>query len=114
MALLMQFPAEIIHDILSSCSPDDLVSFGLASHQTRDFVHHNTALYRSVYRSHFVRPVSHSICVAAMFEPSNICGQDVPPTKELDWVREIQDYLRLKSICASENPAKVQVEIPIS
>lgn len=84
MVSFTQLPPEIVHAILSHASPDDLVSLRRVNHWFQDFVWNNAALCRSLYCSHF----------------------DEPPDKGLDWVQEIHDFLRLKSICASMDDRK--------
>ncbi|OAA68411.1 f-box domain protein, cyclin-like protein [Niveomyces insectorum RCEF 264] len=87
MVSLIELPPEIVHTILGSVSPDDLVSVGLVCHWLHNCLQHNASLYRAVYCNYF----------------------DVPPTKDVDWERETHDYLRLKSICDSQTPNKSEL-----
>ncbi|KAL1879713.1 hypothetical protein Daus18300_001550 [Diaporthe australafricana] len=82
MVLLTQLPLEIVNHVLSFVDPEDLPRANTTCQYIYRAVKDNTALFRAVYLHHLDAP---------------------PPDTEVDWIQEIQDLVKLKRICASED-----------
>ncbi|KAL2277035.1 hypothetical protein FJTKL_00328 [Diaporthe vaccinii] len=87
MVLLTQLPLEIVNHVLSFVDPEDLPRVNTTCQYLYHAVKDNKALFRAVYFRHLDAP---------------------PPSAQLDWVREIQDLVKLKHICASEGPERLR------
>ncbi|KAK3324163.1 hypothetical protein B0T19DRAFT_464085 [Cercophora scortea] len=79
MALLIQLPPEILHNILSFVEPRDLVEASRACRYLYGFTKGNRALARDVYYRTL----------------------DAPPRSDLDWEKELRDLVWLQRICAN-------------
>lgn len=84
MVTILELPVEIVSHILGWVSPEDLYSARLTARWLNECIRNNAQLARTVYCNYF----------------------DVPPKTDLEWQQELDDYLRLQSICASDNPRK--------
>ncbi|KAI3402171.1 hypothetical protein diail_100 [Diaporthe ilicicola] len=82
MVLLTQLPLEIVNHVLSFVDPEDLPRANTTCKYLYRAVKDNTALFRAVYLRHLDAP---------------------PPDTEINWIQEIQDLVKLKRICASED-----------
>lgn len=79
MVHLTQLPPEILHNILSHVEPEDTVYVRQACRHLLTFIDGNRALFRELYYRKL----------------------DDPPSADLDWEKEIKDYVRLRAICTS-------------
>ncbi|KAJ0115298.1 f-box domain-containing protein [Diaporthe amygdali] len=93
MVLLTQLPLEIVNHVLSFVDPEDLPRANTTCQYLYHAVKDNSALFRAVYLRHLDAP---------------------PPKTELNWVQEIKDLVKLKRICASENPERVSPPPPLT
>ncbi|KAJ9149030.1 F-box domain-containing protein [Pleurostoma richardsiae] len=84
MVLLTQLPPEILHHVLSYVAPEDLARLAYVCRDIYYFVTANSALHQAIYLN----------------------SLDDPPTRDLNWVQELQDLVKLKRICASKDPDK--------
>ncbi|KAB5572510.1 hypothetical protein GE09DRAFT_1099789 [Coniochaeta sp. 2T2.1] len=79
MVHLTQLPPEILHNILSHVEPEDTGYIRQTCRYLLTFIDGNRALFRELYYRTL----------------------DEPPTTDLDWEKEIRDYVRLRHICLS-------------
>ena len=89
MGRLIQLPPEILGNILTFVDPQELARVRSVCRYLNGFVKGNSTLHKEIYYRLL----------------------DEPPSENgpLDWERELQDYERLRLICASQDPTKVGI-----
>lgn len=91
MGRLIQLPPEILGNILTFVDPQELARVRSVCRYLNGFVKGNSTLHKEIYYRLL----------------------DEPPSENgpLDWERELQDYERLRLICASQDPTKKTPEL---
>lgn len=115
MANLTGLPVEIVSNILSFVEPEDLARTQLVCRFLYHTVKDNAALFRALYFNYLVsRNIEKRCGYPAIVYLSNLGftrPQDTPTQADLDWIKEIQDLVKLKAICASSDPNKVRLTV---
>ncbi|KAF9881950.1 F-box domain-containing protein [Colletotrichum karsti] len=90
MLHLNLLPAEILHHILSGVEPRDLGRLPRTCRFLHDYVKGNQKLCKDVY----------------------LTNLDTPANADLDWEKELHDYVRLNLLCANDKVNEKAHELP--